>query len=106
DSRGASWGSVPEQLPGTRSTNETAKADMARRGVHRFRMTRGRAVTAAVIRRTQMRTALQHLARNPDIRLARIVARILMTPPRIGRDAAARLCIRCVHGAVPAPCPF
>ena len=41
-----------------RLTNDATETDMARRGVHRLRMTRGRAVTAAVIRGFQ---SLQNL---------------------------------------------
>jgi hypothetical protein len=51
------------------------------RGVHRLRMTRGRAVTAAVIRRTKVRAALQDLTRNLDFGLAGVVARVLTTAP-------------------------
>ena len=50
---------------------------MAGRRIHRFRMARSRAVTAAVVRRTQMRAAFDDLAGNPDLRLARVEARRL-----------------------------
>ena len=44
-------------------------------------MTCGRAISAAIIRRTQMRAALKHLARNLDLGHAGVVARVLR-PPR------------------------
>src|SRR5712671_3250894 len=68
-----------------RLANNTAETHMARRGVHRLRMTRGRAVTAAVIWRTQVRTALEYLARNLNFGLAGVVARNLAAAPRIHR---------------------
>jgi hypothetical protein len=54
--------------------DDAAEADMARRRVDRFGMARGRAVTAAIIGRAEMRAAFQNLARDPDLRLAGIVA--------------------------------
>ena len=77
-----------------RLTDDAAETDMAGRGVHRLRMTRRRAVAAAVIWRAQMRAALQHLTRDPDFGLARVVARILTTAPRIDRNAAGLLSSR------------
>src|SRR6516164_2858768 len=69
-------------------TNDAAKADMARRGVDRLRMTGGRAVTAAIIRRAEVRAAFQHFARNPDCGLAGVIARIFGSAARVDRDAA------------------
>src|SRR5690242_6142229 len=51
-------------------------------------MTRGRAIPAAVVRRTEMRAALQHFAGNTDVGLTWIKARLLRTSARIRRDAA------------------
>src|SRR5262249_15241511 len=64
------------------------------------------AVTAAVIRRAQMRAALQHFARNPYFGLARVIARILATAPRVDRDAAGLLGIGLVSGRIPVGRPF
>src|SRR5215469_6928207 len=61
---------------------------MAGRGVYWFGVPRGRAIAAAVVRRAQMRAAFQHLARDPDVGLARIVARGLKAAARILRNAA------------------
>ena len=66
---------------------------MARRGVDRLGMARGRAVAAAVVRRAEMRAALQHLARNADraagagrsCRLQRRAARVLGNAAGLGR---------------------
>src|SRR5215472_9720692 len=89
-----------------RLTNNAAEADMARRGVHRLRMTCCRAVTTAVIRRAQMRAALQHFARNPYFGLARVIARILAAAARVDRDAAGLLGIGLVSGRIPVGRPF
>src|SRR5690349_23126995 len=89
---------VQRSSRGCRLSNDAAETHMARRGVHRLGMTRGRAVTAAVIRRTQVRAALQHLTRNLDFGLAGVVARVLTTAPRILRDAAGRVGIGLVSG--------
>ena len=61
---------------------------MTRRRIHRFRMARGRTVTAAVIRRAQMRAAFEHPARYLDLRQPRVVARGLRSAARIFRNAA------------------
>ena len=62
---------------------------MAGGGVHWLRMTRGRAVAAAIICRTQMRTALEHLARNPDVGQASVVACVLAAATGVHRDTIA-----------------
>src|ERR1700731_2579010 len=87
-------------------TQDATETDMARRGVHRPGMTRGRAVAAAVIRRTEVRAALQHLTRNLDFGLAGIVARFLTTAPRIRRDAAGLVSVGFVSGRVPVAGPL
>src|SRR6202171_6358590 len=61
---------------------------MACRGVDRLGMTRGRSIAAAIVGGAEMRTALKHLAWNPDLRLTRIVARGLGSTARIFRNAA------------------
>src|SRR5580704_3407836 len=60
---------------------------MARRRIHRFRMTRGRAIAAAVIRRAQMRAAFDYFAGDFDLRLAGGVALRLAAAARIFRNA-------------------
>ena len=54
--------------------NDAAKSEMACRRIHRFRVARGRAVAAAVVRRAKVRAALDDLAGNLNIRLAGAVA--------------------------------
>ena len=61
---------------------------MTGRRVDRFREARGRPVAPAVVGRAEMRAALDHLAGNPDRRLARIVAVAFLGPARIVRRAA------------------
>src|SRR5437867_4212681 len=51
-------------------SNDTSESDVARGRIHRFRMASGWAVTAAVVRRAQVRAAFEDLARNPDLGLA------------------------------------
>src|SRR5271170_4898865 len=53
---------------------DTPKPEVARGRIHRFRMARGRAVAAAVIRRAQMRAAFDDLAGDFDLRLAGVEA--------------------------------
>src|SRR5215471_2815106 len=69
-------------------TDDTAKADMACRGVDRLGMPRSGPIAAAIIWRAQVRTALEHLARNPDVWLAGIVAHALRSTARVYRNAA------------------
>src|SRR5580700_7603401 len=56
--------------------DDTAKADMAGRGVDRLGVARRRAVAAAIIRCAEVRAALQNLAWNANVGLARVMARI------------------------------
>src|SRR6266852_9886691 len=51
-------------------------------------MTRGRTIAATVVGSAEMRAALKYLARNPDIRLTRVVARGLGPAARVFRNAA------------------
>ena len=59
---------------------------------------RWQSVTAAVNRCAQMGATLQHLARNLYFGLAGVVARVLATAPRIGRNAAGLVGIGLVSG--------
>ena len=61
---------------------------MARRRVDRLGKPRRRSIPAAVIRRAEMRAALDHFAGNPDLRLSRIEAVRLVAAARIVRGAA------------------
>src|SRR5207248_2133614 len=79
---------------------------MAGRGVDRFGVARSWSIAAAVIRRAQMRAALQHLARDPDLRLAGVVARLLTPAARVLRDAAGFRGIGFMSGGPPVGCPL
>src|SRR6516162_7848330 len=79
---------------------------MAGRGIDRLGMARGGAVTAAIIWRAEMRAAFQDLARNLDLRLAGIVARVLAAAARVLRDAAGLRRIGLVPGRPPVGGPF
>ena len=72
----------------SRMTNNAAEAHVARRRVHRLWMTRSRAVSTAVIRHAQVRSALKHLARNSDVGRAGVIARLLVATSRNPRDTA------------------
>src|SRR6266571_1951339 len=69
-------------------SNDAAESDVTCRRVDRLRVTRGRAVAAAVVRRAQMRAAFGDLARNFNLRLAGVVAAILFAAAWILRNAA------------------
>src|SRR5690242_14904986 len=69
-------------------------------------MARGRPITAAIVRRTQMRAALQDLARNFDIRLAGIVTLILSPAAGIFGNAARLRCIGLMPGGPPVGGPL
>src|SRR5258705_11447471 len=61
---------------------------MAGGRIDRLCMAGGRAVAAAVVRRAEMRPAFEHLARDSDLRLAGVVARLLRPAAWIFRNAA------------------
>ena len=53
---------------------DAAKADVAHAGVDHLRSPRGGSIAAAVTVGAQERSALDHLARHPELRLVRVVA--------------------------------
>src|SRR5580692_7680736 len=59
-----------------------AKADVRGRGVDRMRVARRWPVSAAIAGRAKVRSALQHLARDTDVRVANVVAAALVRPDR------------------------
>ena len=67
----------------TGRADDTTKADVRRRRIDRLRNAGGGAVADAVIRRAQMRTALQHLAWDLDLGLAAIVAVLFPLSARV-----------------------
>src|SRR3954453_21246727 len=69
-------------------SNHAAKAEMAGRRIHRLGVARGWAITAAIIRRAEVRAAFDYLARNFYVGLARVIARVFATAARILRHAA------------------
>src|SRR5215475_2650366 len=69
-------------------------------------MTCGRTVAAAIIGRAQVRAALEHLAGNPDLWLAGVVARSLGSAARVFRDAARLRGIGFVPPRPPVGGPF
>src|SRR5262245_39008295 len=79
---------------------------MARRGIDRLRMARGRAVAAAVVGGTKVRAALDHLAGYLDARLARVVARTFGSAARILGNAARLRRIGLVLLRIPVGGPF
>src|SRR5437762_4492772 len=87
-------------------SDHTPKPDMASGCVDRLGVPRGGTVTAAVVRRAQMRAALDDLAGNLDVRLAGIVTRCLRAAARVFRDAAGFGRIGLVLLRVPVRGPF
>src|SRR6185312_1154749 len=69
-------------------------------------MARGRAVAPAVVRRAEMRAALQNLAWNADVRLTWIKAVRFGTAAWITRDAARLRRVGLVPGRPPVRGPF
>jgi hypothetical protein len=53
--------------------------------VDRLGVARGRSIAAAVVGRAQVRAAFDHLAWNPDLRLAGVVALVFPTAARVCR---------------------
>src|SRR5580693_1371845 len=64
------------------------ESDVARGGIDRLGMTRRGTVAAAIIRRAEVRAALQHLARNPDVRQTGIVTGLFAAAARVLGNAA------------------
>ena len=62
--------------------HDAAKSEMTGRGIDRLGVPRRRPVTAAIVRRAQMRAALDHLARDFDVGLTRDRNCLPRRPPR------------------------
>src|SRR5690242_3674570 len=71
--------------------HDAAKAYVAGRGIDRMTLARGGPVTLAIVRRTKMRTALQHTPGNPIARETRVEAALAVVVARIARHTAALL---------------
>src|SRR5260370_3877917 len=63
-----------------------AKSEMAGRGIYPLGVARRRTIAAAIVRRAQVRTALDHLAWNPAIWLAMGGGAILACAPPVLRN--------------------
>src|SRR5262245_39337296 len=83
------------------ASHHAAKANVAGRCVHGLGVACSRPVAPAVVWRAQMRAALDHLAWNSDVGLARIVARSLGPSAGIFRNAASLRRIGRMHVRVP-----
>jgi hypothetical protein len=71
-----------------RQSHYAAEPDMAGRGIDRLGVPRGRAVSAAIVRRAEVRAALEDRERNLDVGEARVVACVLTAAAGIFGDAA------------------
>src|SRR5262245_14443897 len=71
----------------SRPAPDAAEAHVTRRRVDSLRVPCRRPVAAAVVGRAKVRAALDHLAWNPDVGLARVIARTFGPAARILRDA-------------------
>src|SRR6478735_6882679 len=79
---------------------------MAGRRIDGFGVARRGAIAAAIVRRTEMRAALEHLARNADVRLAGIEASAFRATAWVQRDAAGLRRIAMVLLRPPVGGPF
>src|SRR5262245_64221738 len=85
----ANWATVSSiSRPGNRGPRDAAEADVTRGGVHGFGEARRRPISPAIVRRAQMRAALEHLARDGDLRRARIATVFGAAAARVARNAA------------------
>src|SRR5690606_23652572 len=81
-------------------TDDAAESEVAHAGVDHLGLARGRSIPEAIGPRAEMRTALDHLAGNRELRLSRIVAALTVAATRVLRHAARRD-IAAGRGAVP-----
>src|SRR3954452_18510086 len=87
-------------------TQDTAEADVAHRRVDGLRMPRGGAVAPAVARCTQVRAALQDLARDPDLRLTGVVTGLFAPAAWIVGNAASLWGLGLMFRGIPVGRPF
>src|ERR1700730_5975842 len=87
-------------------SDHASESDVARSRIDRLGMARGRAVAATIVRCAQMRATLENLARNPDLRLKRIVTLVFASSARVLGNAAGFGDIGFVFGHVPIGGPF
>src|SRR4051794_18249821 len=85
---------------------DAAEAEVTCRCVDLLGMARRRPIASAVVRRAQVRAALNDLARDPDVRRGRVVAAVLAPPVRVLRDAAGLRRVALVLLRVPVGRPF
>src|SRR5215203_1061502 len=85
---------------------DAAEAEMTCRCVDLLGMARRRPIASAVVRRAEVRAALDDLARDPDVRRGRVVAAVLAPAARVLRDAAGFRRVTLVLLRVPVGCPF
>src|SRR6185436_10487218 len=81
-------GGAPGKSSSGLFSHDAPEADVASGRINRLRMARGGSVAAAVVGRAQVRAALENLARDPDLRMAGIVAAALRAAARVLGDAA------------------
>src|SRR5215212_1094482 len=86
------------------AANDAAKPDVAGTGIDRMGHARRWSVAPTVVRRTQKRTALDHLSRYGDVGHLRIVA--LLPCPTAGIDAAATVTFGLVMITIPVSSPL
>src|SRR5437764_2299727 len=87
--RGAPAGSRSLLVGGRgRGADDAAKSQMGGGSVYRLRVARGGTVAAAVVRRAEVRAALDHLAWDAALRIAGVVTGILPAAAGVCRGAA------------------
>src|SRR4029453_10661732 len=94
------------EVPRLNLSQDASEAAMAGRGVDILGMARRGAVAPAVVRRTKVRAALEHLARDAGARLARIVAAFGPGAARVRGDTTGLGRVGLVPGWGPSGRPF
>src|SRR5215211_5453319 len=85
---------------------DAAEAEVTCRCVDLLGMARRRPIASAIVRRAEMRAALDDLAVDADVRRGRVVAAVLAPAARVLRDAAGFRRVTLVLLRVPVGCPF
>src|SRR5215207_692639 len=85
---------------------DAAEAEMTCRCIDLLGMARRRPIASAIVRRAQVRAALDDLARDPDVSRGRVVAAVLAPGARVLRDAARFRRVALVLLRVPVDGPF
>src|SRR4051794_21131485 len=102
--RACAFGRLP--LAGSHFSHNAPEAHVRGGGVDGLRKARRRTIATTVARRAEVRATFEHLARNPDLRLVRVVALRLDAAARVVGHAAGLLLLVRVARRVPVGRPL